>query len=156
MSRRLFVGEKEVKFFKSLNKELIQEIIGQKIIYYAVSEEHTNAHWLYEEAQKKSVYNPVEVNALILYKEPEQSVGQFSIDTIYYIDVYFYIPELKERLLDPKPGDFCKHGDILYEIEKITREQITFGQIDNEVMVHATCRVARKSQLEVFDGIPGV
>jgi len=156
MSRRLFVGDKEIAFFNTLNKELLQQVVGQKVIYYAISAENTNSHWLYEEAMKKAVYTPVEVNALILYKAPEQSSNNFTIDTTYTMEAYFHINELNERQLNPKVGDYLKWNNMLFEIEKATYPQLTFGQLDHEVMVKTECRIARKSQLEVFDGVPGV
>ena len=150
---RLFIGAKELQFFTSITKELMQRVVAQKIIYYAVSERYTKSHSLYEEAIKKTVYNPVEVNALVLYKNPEQSNTQFSIDTIYQTEVYFYVHELQERNLIPHEGDFLKFGSITYEIEKLTRPQITFGQIENEVMVMAECRVSRRSNFDIDDGL---
>jgi hypothetical protein len=152
---RLFVGFEEVDFFNSITKELLQCIVGQKIIYYSISEEHTNTHRLYDEAIKKTAYRPVEVNALVLYNEPLQTATQFSIDTLYSIEVYFHIHELRERRIIPREGDFVKFGDILYEIEKLNKPQIVYGQVENQVMVKAMCRSSRKSQFEVLDSIQG-
>lgn len=147
----LFVGEKEVNFFNTVAKELVQDVVSQKIIYYSVSEEHTKTHKLYDEAIRKTVYRPVEVNALVLFKEPEQSTNQFTIDTQYFLEVYFHHHELEERRLIPREGDFVKWNKVVYEIEKLTAPQITFGQIQHEVMIKAECRVSRKSQFKVLD-----
>jgi hypothetical protein len=152
----LFVGDREVNFFNGINKELLQKIVRQKLIYYSVSVQHTNTHKLYDEAVNKTVFTPVEIFALVLYKEPDQTVGKYSIDTIYSIETYFYQEELRERELIPREGDFVKFGNVVYEIEKLTRPQIVFGQISREVMVKANCRVARESQFKTFDGIPAV
>jgi hypothetical protein len=153
---RLFIGNKELEFFTSITKELMQKIVAQKIIYYAVSERYTKSHSLYDEAIKKTVYNPIEVNALVLYKNPEQTNNQFSIDTVYQTEVYFYVKELQERNLIPREGDFLKFGNIIYEIQKLTRPQITFGQIENEVMVKAECGISRRSNFDIDDGLVGV
>lgn len=153
---RLFVGAREVAFFNSINKELLQKVISQRVIYYSVSEEHTHTHRLYGEAIEKTVFTPVEINALVLYQEPEQKADQFSIDTIYKMEVYFYQEQLRERNVIPREGDFLKYGDVVYEIEKLNRPQIIYGQIEKEVMIKAVCRVARESQFKIFDGIPGV
>lgn len=152
---RLFLSTKEIHFFNSLNKELIQKIVQQKIIYYSVSEEHTQVNDLYKESINKTVYVPVEINARVLYKEPEQSVGQFSIDTKYSIEVYFHMDELEQRKLIPREGDFLKFGTIVYEIQRLTRPQITYGLIEQEVMTKAECIVSRKSNFEVLDKIQG-
>lgn len=149
----LFVTPREINLFNQINKELIQRIVAQKIIYYSVSQEHTKTNKLYDEAISKTIFQPVEINARVLYKTPDQTVGQFSIDTVYAIECYFHISELQERNIIPREGDFVKFGNTVYEIEKLTRPQITYGQIDHEVMVKADCRVSRKSQFEVLDEI---
>ena len=153
---RLFIGDREVAFYNGVNKELLQKIICQKIIYYSVSEEDTRSHRLYGEAVSKSVYDPVEINCLVLYQEPEQKVGQFTIDTIRKLEVYFYQEELRERELIPREGDFVKFGDVMYEIEKLNEPQLIYGQIEKEVMVKAVCRSSRQSQFKVLDDTPAL
>ena len=143
-------------FYNGINKELLQKIICQKIIYYSVSEEHTKSHRLYDEAVRKTVFTPVEINCLVLYQEPEQKIGQFSIDTIRKLEVYFYQDELRERELIPREGDFVKYGDVMYEIEKLNEPQLIYGQIEKEVMVKAICRSSRESQFKVLDDIPAI
>lgn len=152
----MFVGQKEVDFFHGINKELIQRIVCQKIIYYSVAVEQTNVHRFYDEAVSKTVFTPVLVDARVLYNEPEQKVDQFSIDTIYKIEVYFYQEQLRERKLIPREGDFLKFGDVIYEIEKLNRPQLVYGQVAREVMVKAVCRVARESQIKILDDVPAV
>lgn len=151
----LFLSGREVNFINSITKELIQKVIEQKVIYYSISEEHTKTHRLYDEAIKKTSWRPVKVNALVLYDEPLQTTSQFSIDTVYTIEVYFQRTELDERCLKPREGDFLKFGKIVYEIQKLTRSQILYGLVESEVMLKAQCRVARTSQFEVLDEIPG-
>lgn len=152
---RLFVTDKERNLFNSLAKELIQKVVQQKIIYYAISAEHTNSHDVYNESVKKSTYRPVEINARVLFKEPQQTTTQFSLDTQYSIEVYFHMHELQERNILPKEGDFLKFGKVIYEINKLTRPQIVYGQIEQEVMIKAECIVSRESNLKVLDDIPG-
>jgi len=151
---RLFVTQKEVNLINSLSKELIQKVVCQKIIYYSVSEEHTNTHDLYDEAIKKTVFQPVLINARVLFQNPEQTTGQFSIDTINKIEVYFHINELEERNITPREGDFVKFGKILYEVLQLTKPQIVYGEVEQQVQVKAICQTSRKSNFEVLDEIP--
>lgn len=144
----LFIGAKEISFFDSIAKEMIQRVIGQHITYYSVSEEHTNSHPLYNEAISKTVFTPIDINALILYGEPDQTNTQFTIDTIYNIEVYFHTHELEERNVVPREGDFVKWGTVIYEISKLTEPQLVFGQINEKVMKKAECVVSRKSQFD--------
>lgn len=149
MSRRLFINDREVDFFNHIAKELIQDIVGQTVIYYAVSDELTHSDDLYGEASRKTVYNPVEINALVLYNEPQQTVTTFALDTTYSIEIYFHIHELQERGITAREGDFVKYGDNVYEIEKLLMPQLVYGQIERKVQVRATCRIAREGQFNL-------
>ena len=130
---------------------MIQKIVNQKIVYYAVSAEHTKTNDLYNEGMRKVVYQPVELNARIFYQEPEQTTGQFTSDMVYRIECYFHLDELYQRNLTPRQGDFLKWNKIVYEIQKLTSPQIVYGMIDQEVMFKAICQSTRKSNFEVME-----
>jgi hypothetical protein len=146
---KLFVTDKEINFFNSINKELIQRIVGQEITYFHVSVEKSVVNDLYNESIDKVVYSPVVINALVLYNPPEQTSTNFSMDTIYSIEVYIHNYELEERNIIPREGDFVKFGEVMYEAIKITKPQLTFGQIDNKVMYKLVCNIARESNFKI-------
>ena len=50
----LFTGKKERDYVKQVNDELIEQVIGQTIIYYPISVEHTEFNKVYGEAVKKT------------------------------------------------------------------------------------------------------
>ncbi len=149
MSRRLFIGDQEINFFNAIGKELIQEIVGQTIVYYSVSERMTNGDDLYGEAIRKTVYVPLEINALVLYEAPTQTTSQFTEDTLYSIEIYFHLHELRERQIEPKNGDFVKFGENFYEVEELTKPDIVYGQVEHKVQVKARCRKARAGQFKI-------
>jgi hypothetical protein len=148
---RLFVSDKELHFINSLNKELIQNVVNQKIIYYSVSDEHTKSNDLYNESIHKTVFNPVEINARLLFKAPDQTTTNFSMNTSFEMEAYFHMDELIQRKITPREGDFMKWGKVVYEIKKLTKPQIIAGQIEQEMMMKAECVVSRKSNFDVVD-----
>jgi hypothetical protein len=152
----MFITEKEVRLINSLTKEIHQEVVGQKIIYYAVSEERTKTDDLYDEAIRKVTHRPVEINARVLFEDPEQTVTQFTQDTVHKIEVYLHQDELRERNVIPREGDFIKFGHILYEILQLTKPQIVYGQMENAVQVKLVAQSSRSSNIEVLDSIQGI
>ncbi len=148
---RLFVSDKELHFINSLNKELIQNVVNQKITYYSVSDEHTKSNDLYNESIHKTVFNPVEINARLLFKAPDQTTTNFSMNTSFEMEAYFHMDELVQRNITPREGDFMKWGKVVYEIKKLTKPQIIAGQIEQEMMMKAECVVSRKSNFDVVD-----
>lgn len=149
MGRTLFVNDKERRFFAQLTKEVVQRIISQEIIYYSVSTEDTKVDDLYNEAINKTVYAPVVINALVLYKDPQNKADKFSLDTVYEIEAYVAKSELAERNLSPLQGDFLSFGDVFYEIIKLTEPQLYYGQVGHKVMWKMECRVAREGQFKI-------
>lgn len=145
MSRK-FIRTKEIAFFKEVNKELIQSVIGQEVIYWAISLEKTRLNELYSESIDKVYTSPVKTNALVYYENTTESVGNMPPDAKFNIDVYFHNGELDDRNLKPKMGDFVQFGEVIYEITSVTQPQLFGGMIDQKVMTRCPCVPARKGQ----------
>ena len=78
----LFLGAKERDLVKQVNDELIERVIGQQVLYYPLSLEHTDYHPLYGEAIKLYVregdfilYGDFHFEIVTL-NEPKQMFGQ--------------------------------------------------------------------------------
>ena len=70
---RLFITERELNFISDLTKEVVSDVIGQKIYYYPISEIKTRTHDVYNESPEKVYDNPLEVHALV--DSPEVDVN---------------------------------------------------------------------------------
>lgn len=156
MSRRLFINDQEINFFNVIAKELIQDIVGQKLVYYAISDQYTKSDDLYGEAIKKTVCTPVEINALVSYEDPAQTVTNFSVDTVYNIECYFLLDELKERGVIPRVGDFVQYGKTFFEIQQLTAPDLVYGEIDHKEQIRAICQVAREGQFKLPPVVPNI
>ena len=51
---RLFITPRELDLISDLNKEIVKDVIGQKVYYYHVRADLSNVHDVYEEATKKN------------------------------------------------------------------------------------------------------
>ena len=60
---RLFIGPREIDLVNDLTKELIKDVIGQKIYYYSISQSKTKINELYDEAPEKIFETPLEIKA---------------------------------------------------------------------------------------------
>lgn len=144
-----FITQKELAFIARVNKELIQKVIGQELLYYAILADKTQTNDLYNEAIQKVWSGPTKVNALVFYENSTEQVSSLPPDSKFNIDVYFHKYELQERNLEPRMGDFVRFGDITYEILSVTQPQIIFGMIDQKVMVRCPCAPARQGKFPV-------
>ena len=78
----LFTGQKEKDFVKQVNDEVIERIIGQTIIYYPVSLEHTDFHNVYGEAIQKNFLDPIRIHAMVKWDSQTTSTTPLGVDRI--------------------------------------------------------------------------
>lgn len=143
---RKFITTREYDFIKSINKELIQNFIGQEVLYYAISREDTNVDDLYGESIEKSFLPPVMLNCLVSYDNPVVKSLDVGLDTEYTLDVYALTDEMNERNLLAREGDFVEFGQVFFEITGVTKPQLVFGHVNNKLMTKLTCVASREAQ----------
>jgi hypothetical protein len=145
----LFAGAKERDFVKQINDELIERVIGQTILYYPISLEHTRYHPLYGEAIHKSFLSPVKINALVNWEGQETTTTNYGIDRRSKITIHFHKRRLTEdQDLKVQEGDFVLYGKLFYEIVSLNEPKQLFGQVDNKMEIAATCIRARDGVFE--------
>lgn len=146
----LFTGKKERDLVKQVNDELIERVIGQTVVYYAVDVGKTNFHPLYGEAIEKTYLPPIRVHALVEKEETDTTYTNYGIDKVSNITVHFHKRRLTEdQDLYVREGDFILYDGEYYEISDLSQPRYLFGQEGHKFEVKATCRKAREG---AFDG----
>ena len=64
---RLFITPREINFLNDVAKELVKDVVGQKIYYFPISELKSRVHDVYEESKDKIFDNPIEIDSLVKY-----------------------------------------------------------------------------------------
>tara|TARA_Y100000310_G_scaffold111997_1_gene110420 strand:- start:8231 stop:8719 length:489 start_codon:yes stop_codon:yes gene_type:complete len=146
----LFLGKKERDLVKQVNDELIERVIGQTILYYPISDVHTNFHPLYGEAIEKNYLPPVQVYVLIEWNETTTTATNYGLDRIYNLTCHFHKRRLTEdQDLYAREGDFILYGEDYYEIITLSEPKQLFGQTEHMLEISAKCSRARQG---LFDG----
>jgi len=146
----LFLGKKERDLVKQVNDELIERVIGQTVLYYPISNTHTDFHSLYGEAIEKNFLPPVRVYVLIEWGETTTTMSQYGLDRIYHLTCHFHKRRLTEdQDLYVREGDFILYGDLYYEISTLSEPKQLFGQQEHMLEISAKCFRARQG---LFDG----
>lgn len=142
----LFIGKKERDLVKQVNDELIERVVGQQVLYYPISLEHTNYHPTYGEAINKTFLPPVRVYALVEWEGMQtEFMDNVAVDKNASITVHFHKRRLTEdQDLVVRVGDFVLYGDIHFEIVTISEPRQLFGQIDHRFEVSAKCIRSRE------------
>lgn len=143
---RLFITEREMNFINDIMKEVVKDVIGQKIYYYSISEIKSRVHDVYEEAPNKIFENPIEIDALVKYSGQEVKTNRFGSEEYYNIECYIQERDLIDKQIDVREGDFFSYGETFFEIIKAPRSDIIFGQIEHKSYVTVSGKQARKGQ----------
>jgi len=146
----LFFNKKERDLVKQVNDELIERVIGQTVLYYPISAEHTNFHSLYGEAIEKNFLPPVRVYVLVEWTGTITTTTNYGIDRLYSLTCHFHKRRLTEdQNLFVREGDFILYGGDYYEIVTLTEPKQLFGNTDHMLEISAKCSRARQG---LFDG----
>ena len=148
---RLFVTPREIDLISDLTKEVIKDVVGQKIFYYRVREDLTEIHDVYEEAPNKVFDPPIEIEARIEWEPEVVTTNRFGGDEIYSINVFLHERDLLDRNINPQSGDFFSYGDTFFEITSSVVESTVFGQIEHSVGLKL---VAKQARIGLIDRVP--
>lgn len=141
----MFLGKKERDLTKQINDELIERVIGQTVIYYPISIEHTNFHALYGEAIQKTYSRPIVIKALVKWDGEETYTNTYGIDRSNNITINFHRRRLTEdQDLYVREGDIIFYGLRFFEIMKLKEPRLLFGQVDQKFEIQATCKGVRE------------
>jgi len=141
----MFFGDKERNLVKQVNDEIIERVVGQQILYFAIDVDHTDFHPIYGEAIEKTFLPPIRVYALVEYGGVETNfMENVGLDKKTTATVKFHKRRLSEDVeLFVREGDFIRYGEIFYEIVKTNEPKQLFGQIEHRFEIIADCIRAR-------------
>ena len=143
----LFIGDKEKRLVKQINDEIVERVVGQTVLYYPISVEHSNFHETYGEAIEKSFLPPIRVYALVEWEGIITETGKFGVDRKSTITVHFHKRRLTEdQDLFIREGDFVLFGDIFYEITQLDEPKLLYGEPTSRFEIVAKCTRAREGK----------
>ena len=124
----LFGSQRDINLIKSINKEIIQKILGQSILFYRkdISSTQTN---IYGEVKKGSVsyYPPVTINVLLKH-DPQQVTNTIAGPNYEQkISLYFLKEILKDINIFPQIGDIIYWKGNYWEISSTIENDFLFG-----------------------------
>lgn len=147
---RLFITQREIDFISDVTKEVIKDVVGQRVFYYSVSEQKTQVHAVYGEALEKFYNAPIAVDALVSNVfQSDTSISQFGVDTKYKIEVYAQYRDLVEKGININVGDFFSYGNVFYEITEVNFIRGIYGQIEHKDGIRIIGTKSRDGQFKV-------
>jgi len=148
---RLFITPKELNFISDITKELVKDIVGQKIYYYPINELKTRANALYNEAYRKVFDNPIVLDALVDARfQNETTINQEGVDAQYRIEVFLQYRDIVDRGIAVSIGDFFSFSDIFYEVADQVIIQNIYGLPEHKSGIKITGTKARETQFQAL------
>ena len=143
---RLFITPREINFINDIAKEIVKDVVGQKIYYFSINEVKSRAHDVYEESPDKIFETPIELECMVKYSPQEIITNKFGSEEYYTIECYIQVRDLIDKGIDLREGDFFTYGDTFFEIVKAPRTDTIFGQIEHKSYITITGKQSRKGQ----------
>jgi hypothetical protein len=143
---RLFITPREIDFISDVTKEIIKDVIGQKIYYYPISALKTKVHGVYEEAPEKVFDDPIEINCLVQYEETAVTTGKFGTEEFYNIEAFVQNRDMIDKGIQLYEGDFFSYGTVFFEVIQVVILDNIYGQAEYTAGVKLVGKEARKSQ----------
>lgn len=145
---RLFITPREQSLISDLSKEIMKDVIGQKIYYYRVMSEITNVHDVYEEAVEKHFDTPIEIDATVEWNPSETSTNRFGTEKLQTITAYVHYRDLIDKDIEVKEGDYFSYGDTFFEITNTSFLKEIFGEVEYKTGLRLTGKQARKGLID--------
>ena len=140
---RLFITPRELDLISYLNKEIVKDVIGQKVYYYKVRKELSNVHDIYEEATDKIYDPPIELDCRVDWNMTEVRTNKFGTEEYSAITVYVQYRDVLDKEITIEEGDYVSYGTTFFEIIKNQIDSIIYGQIEYSTGFVLECKQAR-------------
>ena len=148
---RLFITPRELNFISDITKEIIKDVVGQKVYYYPMSETKTKTHGVYNEATQKVFDNPIEMDALVDSNfQVETKVNQFGVDAQYKLEVFVQHRDIIEKGIVPAIGDYFSFSFLFYEVSEVNFMRNIYGMPEHIDGVKLTGTKVRQSQFDAL------
>lgn len=143
---RLFITQREINFINDIGKEVIKDVVGQKIYYFPISEIKSKVHDIYEESPEKIFDSPIELECLVKYQAPEIRANEFGFEKYFSIEAYVQSKDLLDKNLEILEGDFFSYGTVFFEVIQAPASEVIMGQIEHGRFITIQGKQARKGQ----------
>jgi hypothetical protein len=146
----LFLSQKELDLFKSINLELINKVINQSVIIHTINNDLTVSDDIYNESNSK-VYNiGVSVNCLIEFDNinPDSSViGTFGSSQT--MTLYMLKDSLTDNQIFFEIGDIVFWDSKYYEITFIDSQKRIEGIQQHRWDIKVSCKMTDLNSISI-------
>jgi hypothetical protein len=147
-----FALERDVNFFKSISRELVNEVIETSITFYKliIGESKTN---LYGESLNKTYYSPFTTDCIIERDPTRVNYEGLGSDANQNVIFRFNRFTLEEDGFYPEIGDIIFHNDAYFEVDNVTEDQLIGGQTYNKFSIIVNTIMSRRTTIQTEERV---
>ena len=124
----LFGGQRDISLFKSVNRELLGDVITQQCSVYKLRLEETRFN-LYGEATEGKFYNgPILFNVLIERRDQEYPESELGVDFAWGVTFKFLRADLVDANVVMDVGDVILYQNGYYQVDEVISNQYFMGK----------------------------
>jgi hypothetical protein len=126
----LYGGARDISLFRTISREVVNDIIEQEIGYYKIFTNGTESN-LYGESSEKTYVGPVLLKCLINRENQSTTSGDPGVDRFRSLQIAFLRDDLIPYNLVPEVGDALVWNNDYYEVNNIIENQLILGKDPN-------------------------
>jgi hypothetical protein len=123
----LFGYSSDVDTFKTISKELVQDVISQQIGYYKIQLHDTDINF-YGESLNKNYIGPVLLFCLIERGDFETPINDLTVDRSRTVTFRFATDDLENADIFPEIGDVVMYNELYYQVDNVNANQLIMGK----------------------------
>jgi hypothetical protein len=126
----LYGKSRDISLFRTISREVVNDIIEQEVGYYKVYLNSTKVN-IYGESQAKSYVGPVLLKCLIIRGDQASTTQDYGPDRNRDLTVAFLRDDLIPYELVPELGDVVLWNKDYYEVDNLVENQLIVGKDPN-------------------------
>lgn len=142
-----FSLDRDINFFKSISKELVDAVIETTVVLYKLVIEDVKTN-LYGESLNKTYYQGLQTTAVIDRQDTSVTYEGFGSDQSQTVEFRFNRFTLEDKGFYPEIGDIIYHNDGYFEIDNVREDQLIGGQSDEKFSIVCSTFMTRRSTIQ--------
>jgi len=148
MAKSLFNRRKDIKFFNSINNELLNRIIQTPVTVYKISTESPAN--IYGESTEKTYTKGLQIGALVTHEEQvTDSSDGFGPLVDQSITIAFHREMIAARGFYPEVGDIVEWNEAYYEVNGIVENQLIGGNTYKNFSIVCSANMTQRDKLNL-------
>lgn len=123
----IFGSTSDFSLIRRMNRELLQSVVEQEILYYKIDLENTPVN-IYGESVERNYISPVKINCLVTRGDQVITVQDFGPDMSRDVSFAFLREDLVDIQAVPEVGDIVFWQEDYYEVDTVRENQLFLGR----------------------------